>query len=218
MRLDVFLHRQGYFDSRSMAKEAIKRGLVKVNGEIVTKPSKDVRGDEKIEVLAEGRPRGYYKLKMLDERFNLISENDTVLDLGSSAGGFVLYASEKARIVYGIEFSREFEERLRRIEAEKPNVRIFIEDVFRFDVSKLPELDVILCDLTLEPRDALVALLRFLPKLKRSGKVLFVSKSDVIGDVIDLNQQLRKSRISLDLLTCEKSEDRQEYYYIFLRK
>ncbi len=213
MRLDVFLHRQGYFESRSMAKEAIKRGLVKVNGETVRKPSKDVRGDEKIEVLAEGRPRGYYKLKMLDEKFGLISGSDTVLDLGSSAGGFVLYASEKARFVYGIEFSREFEEQLRKIESERPNVKIFMDDAFKFDISRLPYLDVILCDLTLEPPDALVALLRFLPKLKKSGRVLFVSKSDVVDQ-----NHIMKSHISLDLLACEKSEDRQEYYYIFVRK
>lgn len=207
MRLDVFLHRQGYFESRSMAKEAIKRGLVKVNGKIVTKPSKEVRGDEKIEVLAEGRPRGYYKLKMLDEKFNLITENDTVLDIGSSAGGFLLYASEKAKRVYGIEFSREFQERLRKIEAERANVKVFMDDAFKFDVSKLPELDVILCDLTLEPGDAMKALLRFIPKLRKSRKVLFVSKSDVIH----FNQN------ELNLLAIEKSEDRQEYYCIFVR-
>lgn len=207
MRLDVFLYRQGYFESRSMAKEAIKRGLVRVNGKIVTKPSREVRGDEKIEVLAERRPRGYYKLKMLDEKFNLISENDTVLDIGSSAGGFLLYASEKAKQVYGIEFSREFEERLRKIEAERANVKVFMDDAFKFDVAKLPELDVILCDLTLEPGDAMKALLRFLPKLRKSGKVLFVSKSDVI----DFNQK------ELNLLAIEKSEDRQEYYCIFVR-
>ena len=210
MRLDVFLHRQGYFESRSMAKEAIKRGLVKVNGEIVRKPSRDVRGDEEIEVLAEGRPRGYYKLKMLDEKFGLISEGDVVLDIGSSAGGFLLYASEKAQYVYGIEFSREFEARLRKIEAERSNVRVFMGDAFRFDISKLPELDVILCDLTLDPEDAMKALLRFVPKLRKSGKVLFVSKSDIT----DLSQ----SKLSeLNLLAIEKSEDRQEYYCIFVR-
>jgi len=210
MRLDVFLHRQGYFESRSMAKEAIKRGLVKVNGEIVRKPSRDVRGDEEIEVLAEGRPRGYYKLKMIDEKFGLIFEGDVVLDIGSSAGGFLLYASEKAQYVYGIEFSREFEARLRKIEAERSNVRVFMGDAFRFDISKLPELDVILCDLTLDPEDAMKALLRFVPKLRKSGKVLFVSKSDIT----DLSQ----SKLSeLNLLAIEKSEDRQEYYCIFVR-
>lgn len=210
MRLDIFLYKQGYFESRSMAKEAIKKGLVKVNGKIVRKPSRDIRGNEKIEVLGGGRPRGYYKLKMLDEKFNLISENDVVLDLGSSAGGFVMYASEKAKFVFGIEFSREFEERLRRVEAERSNIRIFIDDAFKFDTSKLPDLDVILCDLTLEPEDAITVLLRFVSKLKTSGKVLFVSKNNHI-DHTGIPE-------ILDMVSFEKSEDRREYYYILRRK
>ncbi len=206
MRLDVFLHKMGYFKSRSQAKEAIKRGFVKVNGQIVKKPSFEVKGSEKIEVLEEGRPRGYFKLRELDEKFGIIKDGDVVLDLGSSAGGFLLYASEKARLVYGIEVSKEFEEVLREIEKERGNVRVFIEDAFRFDVSKLEELDVILCDLTLEPDAAMSVLLRFANKLKRGGLVLFVSKERV-ADVPNI----------FEVLAVEKAEDRKEYYLI-LRK
>ncbi|MDI3502495.1 MAG: rRNA (cytidine1920-2-O)/16S rRNA (cytidine1409-2-O)-methyltransferase, partial [Archaeoglobi archaeon] len=51
MRLDVLLVRKGYFSSRQKAKECIKRGFVKVNGEVIRKPSFRVREDSEIEVL-----------------------------------------------------------------------------------------------------------------------------------------------------------------------
>ncbi len=205
MRLDVLLVKKGYFRSRNRAKEAIKRGRVTVNDRVVTKPSADVDINSKIEVHDRDVPRGYWKLKMLDEAFNLFSGKEVVLDLGSSAGGFVIYASEKAREVYGIEFSHEFEGVLREIERQKPNVRIFIADAFTFDPRNLPKLDVILNDLTLPFSSSMVALKRFLPRLKPSGKVLFVHKS---GDGEEVNFE------GFSILDHLASRDRKEEYYL----
>ncbi|MCW3135760.1 MAG: S4 domain-containing protein [Canidatus Methanoxibalbensis ujae] len=202
-RLDVLLVKKRLFSSRQRAKEAIKRGFVTVCGEKCVKPAKKVPLNAKIEIsydqfhyesgcelhhefpaanemsecLPVDVPRGYWKLKEIDERFDLI-KRDIVVDLGSSAGGFLIYASEKARKVYGIEYSREFERILRRIEAERNNVRVFIDDVFKFDLRKIEEdaVDVILNDLTLDFASSITALRRFLPKLKHKGKVLFVHK------------------------------------------
>ncbi|ADC65737.1 RNA-binding S4 domain protein [Ferroglobus placidus DSM 10642] len=206
MRLDEFLKKSGYFKSRSQAKEAIKRGFVKVNGKVITKPSFQVKGSEKIEVAEKGKPRGYYKLKELDKKYGIVEEGDIVLDLGSSAGGFLLYASEKAKLVYGIEYSKEFEDSLREIEEERKNIRVFIDDAFTFDTSRLDELDVILCDLTLEPEDSLKALMRFVEKLKKGGKVLFVSK-----------ERIPEFPEIFEVEAVEKAKDRREYY-IILRK
>ncbi len=205
MRLDKLLVLKGYFSSRSKAKEAIKRGLVRVNGRTVTKPSAEVDLSAEIEVLAEERPRGYWKLKELDDKWGILKEGDVVLDLGSSAGGFLLYASEKAKKVYGIEISGEFEETLRRIERERKNVKVFIENAFEFDLSKLEPLDVILSDLTLDPVSAFKATSRFFPILKPGGLVLFVMKTGVSDDVPDFG---------LEVLRFEDSEDRRERYYL----
>ncbi len=205
MRLDRLLVLKGYFSSRSKAKEAIKRGLVRVNGRTVTKPSAEVDLSAEIEVLAEERPRGYWKLKELDEKWGILKEGDVVLDLGSSAGGFLLYASEKAKRVYGIEISREFEETLRRIERERKNVKVFIENAFEFDPSKLEPLDVILSDLTLDPVSAFKATARFFPILKPGGLVLFVMKTGVSEEVPDFG---------LEVLRFEDSGDRRERYYL----
>ena len=114
-RLDVLLVRRGLFSSRQRAKEAIKRGFIVVNGKKCEKPAESVHLDAKIEVLlpdsplivegSEGSeeasmldvPKGFWKLKEIDERFSIIKEGDVVVDLGSSAGGFLIYASKKAR-------------------------------------------------------------------------------------------------------------------------
>ncbi|MCU4139573.1 MAG: putative rRNA methylase YqxC [Methanophagales archaeon] len=124
-------------------------------------------------------PKGFWKLKEIDERFSIIKEGDVVVDLGSSAGGFLIYASKKARKVYGIEYSREFAGVLKEIEAKQSNVRVFIEDVFQFDIQKIEEecVDVILNDLTLDFASSIAALRRFLPKLRQNGKILFVHKT-----------------------------------------
>jgi len=63
-------------------------GHVKVNDRVVTKPSFDVAYSDSIEI-TEGmdRPAGYWKLKDIQEKTNLIKKGDRVLDIGSSAGG-----------------------------------------------------------------------------------------------------------------------------------
>ena len=212
MRLDKLLVARGFFSSRSKAKEAIKRGFVKVNGRIVRKPSADVDLSANVEVLVEERPRGYWKLKELDETWEIIREGDVVLDLGSSAGGFLIYASEKVGErgrVYGIEVSREFEEELRRIERERGNVKVYIDDAFKFDVSRLEPLDVILSDLSLDPDVAMAATRRFLPLLKRNGLLLFVMKTGISSGTPDLS--------GLEVIGVRDSEDRLERY-ILLKK
>jgi len=212
MRLDKLLILKGYFSTRQKAKEAIKRGFVRVDGKVITKPSAEVDLSAEIAVLAEEKPRGYWKLKELDEAWNILKEGLTVLDLGSSAGGFLLYASEKVGEkgrVYGIEFSREFEHELRKIERERCNVKVFIADAFKFDVTKLEPLDVILSDLTLDPISAFKATSRYIPLLKPKGLLLFVMKTGLDYEEPDFGD--------LEVIDTKDSRDRRERYFL-LRK
>jgi len=213
MRLDKLLVVKGYFSSRQKAKEAIKRGFVIVNGKVITKPSTEVDLSADIVVLTPEKPRGYWKLKELDEAWNFIKEGDKVLDLGSSAGGFLLYASEKVGehgMVYGIEISREFESTLREIEESRRNVKIFIEDVFKFDISKLEPLDVILNDLTLDPISSFKAMLRFVPIIKKGARVLFVMKTGGNYQEPDF--------YGFEIVDTKDAEDRKEKYILLKRK
>lgn len=179
MRLDAYLVDMGYFKSRGRAKTAVLAGSVKVNGAVVKKVSRDVASDDEIEV-AEGldQPQGYFKLKRIQEESGIIKPGDRVLDLGSSAGGFILFASEIAGHIKGIEFSRDFRSELGKIAFEQKNVEVIFGDVFTVPLNTLSEepVDVILSDMTLEPKDSIKALSRVLPLLKEEGKVLQVIK------------------------------------------
>lgn len=179
MRLDAYLVEMGHFKSRGRAKTAILAGSVKVNGTVVTKVSRDVSIDDVIEV-AEGldKPQGYFKLRLIQEESGILKPGDRVLDLGSSAGGFLLFASEIAAHVKGIEFSRDFRSELGKIAYERENVEVIFGDVFTVPLKELSEepVDVILSDMTLEPEDSIKALARVFPLLKEGGKLLQVIK------------------------------------------
>jgi 23S rRNA (cytidine1920-2'-O)/16S rRNA (cytidine1409-2'-O)-methyltransferase len=179
MRLDTYLVDMGYFSSRARAKDAIIRGSVKVGGKVVIKPSKDVNTNLIIEVDNDlDMPKGYFKLKYIQEMSNIICEGDSVLDLGSSAGGFLIFASQKAQKVRGIEFSKDFQPELKRITSEYENVSVEFGDVFTLPLKEISseKVDVILNDLTLEPMDSLQVLKKVLPLLKEGGKLLQVIK------------------------------------------
>lgn len=179
MRLDAYLVDMGYFKSRGRAKKAILAGDVKINGTAVTKVSRDVSTEDVIEV-TEGldQPKGYFKLKLIQEESGILKPGDRVLDLGSSAGGFLLFASEIADHIKGIEFSKDFRSELGKIAYEKENVEVIFGDVFTIPLNLLSEepVDVILSDMTLEPEDSIKALSRVLPLLKTGGKLLQVIK------------------------------------------
>lgn len=179
MRLDAYLVDMGHFKSRGRAKTAILAGNVKVNGTTITKVSRDVSTDDTIEV-TEGldQPQGYFKLKLIQEESGILEPGDKVLDLGSSAGGFLLFASEIAGHVKGIEFSKDFRSELGKIAHERENVDVIFGDVFTVPLNLLSEepVDVILSDMTLEPEDSIKALSRVLPLLKADGKLLQVIK------------------------------------------
>jgi len=59
-------------------------------------------------------PLEYWKLKEIQEKTNIIKAGDTVLDIGSSAGGFLLFASEIASLVHGIEIQPRVPNRARK--------------------------------------------------------------------------------------------------------
>ena len=88
-RLDVFLTQKGVYPSRAKAKEAIELGRVKIDGNILTKPSLLVDGDVKIEALPfEFVSRGGFKLQKAIEEFGIDLKGKVVLDIGASTGGF----------------------------------------------------------------------------------------------------------------------------------
>ena len=219
MRLDNYLVEKGFISSRTRAKWAVKKGLVRINGEINIKPSFKVKFKDKVVVsTGANKPVGYWKLKELQEEFSLIRPDDVVLDIGSSAGGFLLYASEIARRVYGIEFSLEFRSLLDPIEEEsKGRIKIIYGDAFSLDFKKeLQEcVDLILNDITTEPDESFKVLERLTGVLKEGGRVLQVLKMKAEDTRIS---GLIKKLTDIGLEVLHSTTSGKDEHYIVLKK
>ena len=94
LRLDQKLVQLGLVHSRSQAESYIKLGDVKVEGKVVAKPGFLVGDDAKVEVTAKEQyvSRAALKLASVADTLKLDFRNKTVLDVGSSTGGFTDYA------------------------------------------------------------------------------------------------------------------------------
>ena len=91
MRLDKYLIENNFFSSREKAQTAIKHNTVKVNGNIVTKASMDITDQMEVEVIDlfnKFVSMGGLKLEKAMEDFGLDFQGKSVLDIGSSTGGF----------------------------------------------------------------------------------------------------------------------------------
>jgi len=101
-RADLFLVEKGHAANRSEAQAAIRAGLVKVDGEVLAKPSKNITDGAAIEY-SKPHPfvsRGGVKLAAALDHFELSPEGLICLDIGASTGGFteVLLAGGATRV------------------------------------------------------------------------------------------------------------------------
>jgi len=214
MRLDSYLVDIGKLSSRGRAKRAIAGGHVKVNGRVIIKPSYDVAYSDSVEI-TEGldKPAGYLKLKEIQETSALIMEGDRVLDIGSSAGGFLLFASGIASHVHGIEWSREFRRELKKLEHEHPNITVEFGDAFTMPVEK-EKFDVLLMDITASPLSSIKALGNVVAALKKGGMLLQVLKLPKERDREPILNMLSSMGLEIvEILEPEKME-----VYIIARK
>lgn len=90
-RLDDYLLRTGYFDTKSQAQSNILAGKVKINGEIITKSGFQVNPEKIENIEIQSMPyvsRGGFKLEKALKEFNIDIKNKICLDAGASTGGF----------------------------------------------------------------------------------------------------------------------------------
>src|SRR4030081_879223 len=102
MRLDEALAEAGLAGSRAQAQALILAGKVRVGGETVRRPDRDVRPEERVE-LAPSRPyvsRGGQKLAAARDHFNVSAVGRVCADVGAATGGFtdVLLQRGAARV------------------------------------------------------------------------------------------------------------------------
>lgn len=102
-RLDVALVARGLVATRARARDLIKRGLVHVSGEVVTKAGAPVRDDAEILITGDEAAwvsRAAVKLIAALDTFGFDPTGRAVLDVGASTGGFTqaLLARGAARV------------------------------------------------------------------------------------------------------------------------
>ena len=168
----------------------IKNGFVKVNGETIKKPSFDVKFADKIEIYPPKLKKaiippdnsisaGYLKLQYIHEKTGLLSKADIVLDIGSSACGFVNYCAERVGFVYGIEISPEFLQYISRAN-QRENVEVILGNAGNFDFSRFVRRgrapDTVLIDLSVEPAFSLGILRKIINIFQKNLKILLVLK------------------------------------------
>ena len=220
-RLDVWLIEQRKFTSRPAAKRAIKAGHVKVNGKLA-KPSTQVKGAEVVIVSSDASdlPIGYEKLKQLDEisGIDMVAPGNLVLDIGSSAGGFLCYLAEKQASAIGIEISKEFEEKLQAVIDKHEHLSLIIGDAFfidPIDICPESELDLLLIDVTTEVDGTISLIERFSPLLKENGKLVAAFKIKELKPVV-VNRIRSLGYTKIETITLDKS--RQELHLIAFRQ
>jgi 23S rRNA (cytidine1920-2'-O)/16S rRNA (cytidine1409-2'-O)-methyltransferase len=90
-RLDIKLVEKGLIESRNLAQRMVMAGSIRVNGQMVLKPSQMVGEDALLEVIAKQKfvSRGGEKLEAALAAFNFIDLNGRLCaDIGASTGGF----------------------------------------------------------------------------------------------------------------------------------
>lgn len=105
-RLDQEMTRRGLVTTRSQAESYIKLGKVTVDGKQVTKPGFFVSDRSKIDMTGDAKyvSRAGLKLASVAEMLDIKFAGKTVLDVGSSTGGFTDYALQNgASKVYAVD-------------------------------------------------------------------------------------------------------------------
>ncbi len=138
-RLDNLIVSKGLATTRSQAENLIKLGEVQVNGVIVKKPGYFVGEDIEIKITANEQyvSRAALKLASVAEMLNIDFRDKTVLDVGSSTGGFTEFALKQgAEKVIAVEVgTNQMHPSLRdnpQIELhEKTDIRDFVTETNR---------------------------------------------------------------------------------------
>ncbi len=148
MRADKYLAEQGYYESRARARSAIAAGLVKIDGNIVKKPSQKITEDVTVVAQAEHPwvSRGGIKLAEALTIFNVDPKGRVCLDVGASTGGFTdVLITGGARKVYAVDVGTDqLHPKMKShpdvVSMEKTDARGLVTA----DISPLP--DLVVCD------------------------------------------------------------------------
>lgn len=140
-RVDVLLVKQGLFDTREQAKRAVMAGeILGENEERLDKPGEKIDPSVKLHFKGKKMPyvsRGGLKLEKALKVFKISPKGKTVLDIGSSTGGFTDVVLQKgARLSYALDVgTNQLAWKLRQDE------RVVVMENTNFRYSKLEDFE-----------------------------------------------------------------------------
>lgn len=173
-RLDILLVEKKLIETREKAKRVIMAGLVFTGQERLDKPGMKLAEDTPLTVKGKLIPyvgRGGLKLEKALNDFSISAVDKTMIDVGSSTGGFTDCALQKgAKLSYAIDVGyNQLDWKLRSDERvivmERTNFRYVTPDMFNNGIPNLATIDV-----------SFISLKLILPVLKQ----LLAENSDII--------------------------------------
>lgn len=160
MRLDKEIFLRGMCNSRKEAQDLILNSKVFVNNVLVNKPAKEIKEKDIISITEKRKyvSRGGEKLEGAINHINLDVKDTTVLDIGSSTGGFTDCLIQKgAKEVVSVDVgSEQFSQSLR----DNPKIKLFENyDIRNFNTNV--KFDLVVCDVSF------ISLAFIFPEIKR---------------------------------------------------
>lgn len=203
-RLDTYLVENGFIKSREKAKDSIQKGLVKVNGVVVTKASFTVNDGTNVEYNStEAMPfvgKGGLKLEKAIKDFGLDFSGKYLLDVGASTGGFTHCALQHgAAYVWAVDVGvNQLDESLRN----HPQVCSMEQcDIRTLDERAIPrKVDFIVADLSFI---SLTIVASYLPKfLHTNGAMMLLIKPQFEAgkEYVNKNGLVLKQNVHVEVL------------------
>lgn len=150
-RIDILLVEKGFCQSREKAKRLIMAGLVRDDYDIIDKPGTRIDVDSNLYIKGDIFPyvsRGGLKLEKALAVFKLSIEDVTMIDIGSSTGGFTDCALQNgAKLVYAIDVGTNqlvWKLRIdpRVVVMEQTNFRYATKELFKQGIPDFVTIDV----------------------------------------------------------------------------
>lgn len=146
-RLDQYLVAQQLVSTRSQAESYIRMGEVTINGRVITKAGTLVDETKKIVLNAKEQyvSRAALKLASVSQTLNLNFTDKTMLDVGSSTGGFTEYALRHgAKKVFAVEVGKD---QLHPSLHGNPQIELYEQTDIRAFTTKEP-IDIVVLDVS----------------------------------------------------------------------
>ena len=209
MRLDQYILELGLAVSRNSAQELIREGSVLINEEICKKPAKEIKIRSKVSIVEQRQwvSRGGKKLFDALKSFEIKVEGKTVMDVGSSTGGFTqVLLQEGATKIMAVDVGKnQLHSSLRKI----PRISVLEQTDIRDISAKFKDFfDLVVVDVSF------ISLFKIIEDIqviaKKGGHIILlykpqfevgrknISKNGLVKKEVDTQKTLSDFLISLD--------------------